>query len=118
MHGIKVNRHKFRIGPKHRRGRFFEETTWEDSRTYIGETVTNVHTGSNGNAIHIVWSKGNHFVHIHCKSKKGCDNEWNEVEGTEYDTKFDVETKEDKAIDFWYLKIKCKKCRTNYAVNL
>jgi hypothetical protein len=113
---MKIKDDKMTIRGK--KGEFFEETKWEDSRTYAGETVTSVHTGSKGNAIHIVWSKGNHFVHIHCKSKKDCHNEWNEKEGTAYDKKFDVVTKEDEGWEHYYLEITCKKCNTLFPVNL
>ena len=102
-----------------KKGEFFEETKWEDSRTYAGETVTSVHTGSNGNVIHIVWSKGNHFVHIHCKSKKGCTNQWNEKsEGSDYEKKFRVITMEDEGYEHFYLQITCLKCDMLYPVNL
>ena len=123
MSGLRIiNGRKMTI--KGKKGEFWEKTIWEDSKKFEGETLTKVHTGKRGTsdkkgtAIQIVWDRGNHFVHIHCKTNN-CENEWKEKEGTTYEKKFEVIAKEEvEDENGWYLEVTCKKCETIYYVNL
>ena len=116
MDKISNKRWKFVIESE-KRGDFYEKTVWEDSKKLEGETVTNVYTGRNGNILHVTWDRGNHFVHIHCKSN-GCENQWKENEKTTYEGKFMVLPKEEADSEIFYLEVTCKKCGIVYFLNL
>ena len=102
---------------KGKKGEFWEKTVWMDNKNLLGETITHVHTGQKGKTIQVVWDRGNHFVHIHCKTNN-CGNQWKEKEGNTYEGKFEVIAKEETEWENWYLEITCKKCNNIYYVNL